>query len=534
MWSSPRAADIIRIMLCSSVAFVNTTTLVVSPEQSPHTNPLGRTVTVCATPEMGFLQHVGGVSFTATDTTPQIFTAAADTLRNVYGFDVDMLERAMSSYLGWQYEIHVYATYKSAFYQTRIGNCDIAMGVFRHTESRAQCFATPSTGQSWGNAQGCPLYSADSSSTTTTTDLGTAGCCGQFLSPYFPTGLAIMRRVPLKTTNEILWEEMGSPFIVNWLSTLLGGILLVGHIAWWLERTPNAHGQNTPMFPQSLTQGGNEGTWWALVTTTTVGYGDKTVKSGIARVITAIWMCTGFMATACIIGTLASALTTPEAKTFLLNAEGLSGKLVCAYSDDASEVEATGGILNPAGGVSSISDCFTLLKDGSVTAVVSDRQLLLSHAKFDSGLDDFMVGSVFSSVNAGPVVPMDSVLYYPMQWALSKVLLDQAVMTSLKDTWFPQSISAITGDEKLHLFYLLASVIGWVIYLIFQLLSLNIPLFEKIRLCMYSEKAHAWHEFFFGTAEERAAHNAYKDLSSRCCTTSCWGSKTQDSSEITE
>jgi len=511
----------ITTIFCCCSAIVGTT-LTVDPENSL-TNPLGRTVKVCASPSTGFLQPASG-TFTATETTAQTFTKA--NLIDVQGFDVAMMQKVLQTSLVWDYEIHVYSTPASALYHTRVGTCDVAMGAFSHISSRVQCHAVPLSGQSWGAATGCPLYSATASATTTT-DFAIAGCCIEAASPYFQTGLSVMRDLPTKYTNEILFDTMASAFVVNWLSTLLGGILLVGHIAWLLERTKETHGEEVPQFAESFTQGGHEGVWWAMVTTTTVGYGDKTVKSGIARIVTAIWMGTGFVATACVIGALASALTTPEAQDELLLPTGLTGVKTCTLSSYTENVLLYNAEVVPEGGVSMISDCYDRLKDGTVNAVVYDHQKLRAKKTVDASLKIYTIGEPFDHFNDGPFLPKDSLIYSQFQWALGKALNDDTSMTTLKNTWFPAGADAGPDtSEVISWHYLTASAVGWVVYLILQGLSLNVPVLDRWRRrnAKVNATRRAVFEFVFGTEEERQAQNEDKDYSSRCCTNRCWRS----------
>jgi ABC-type amino acid transport substrate-binding protein len=75
------------------------------------------------------------------------------------------------------------------------------------------------------------------------------------------------------------------------LGPLLAGILLflavTGIIMWWFER---ARPGGPPSDPQSTVTSWHEGIYWAVVTMTTVGYGDKTPKTAAGRAIAMIWM----------------------------------------------------------------------------------------------------------------------------------------------------------------------------------------------------------------------------------------------------
>lgn len=63
---------------------------------------------------------------------------------------------------------------------------------------------------------------------------------------------------------------------------------LSGIIIWFLD-----HASNPGEFPPPFLRGSWEGFWWALVTMTTVGYGDRSPKSALGRVFCILWIITG-------------------------------------------------------------------------------------------------------------------------------------------------------------------------------------------------------------------------------------------------
>ncbi|KAL9981438.1 hypothetical protein ACROYT_G010144 [Oculina patagonica] len=90
------------------------------------------------------------------------------------------------------------------------------------------------------------------------------------------------------------------PIVV--FTLLIAGIS--GIFVWILETYFNEE-----EFPRSFTKGSYEGFWWAFVSMTTVGYGDKTPKFIFGRVFGVLWILTGLVVIAMFTATATSALS---------------------------------------------------------------------------------------------------------------------------------------------------------------------------------------------------------------------------------
>ncbi|XP_068689018.1 uncharacterized protein [Montipora foliosa] len=100
-----------------------------------------------------------------------------------------------------------------------------------------------------------------------------------------PPGIAVIkngRKLEEEATSNVL-KELSQYWTVLVLVVLLS--LIFGILVWLLDCRAN-----TEEFPKEFWRGSLEGIWWAFVTMTTVGYGDKAPRFLLARIVSVIWM----------------------------------------------------------------------------------------------------------------------------------------------------------------------------------------------------------------------------------------------------
>jgi polar amino acid transport system substrate-binding protein len=107
-----------------------------------------------------------------------------------------------------------------------------------------------------------------------------------FSQSYIKSGLSIA--VPAEGV-EYRWfkviESIFSPHILKAIGLLFLMSLVFGVIVWLFERR-----RNSEMFGDGYVKGIGHGIWWAMVTMTTVGYGDKAPKTMGGRIVALAWM----------------------------------------------------------------------------------------------------------------------------------------------------------------------------------------------------------------------------------------------------
>ena len=108
---------------------------------------------------------------------------------------------------------------------------------------------------------------------------------------------------------------------------------------WALERRHN------PQFPESYPQGLWQSIWWAVVTVTTVGYGDKTPKGAIGRLFGLVWILAGYFVFAYFTASVSSTATVQKLHGTINGPEDLFGKRVATVQrSTAAEYLAAQGM----------------------------------------------------------------------------------------------------------------------------------------------------------------------------------------------
>lgn len=210
-----------------------------------------------------------------------------------------------------------------------------------------------------------------------------------FSQPFFITALAIATN---KTEDDKILTFISNFFSVDFfkvIGLLFLIIMIFGFLVWFFERRYN---QN--QFRKGI-RGIFDGIWWASVTMTTVGYGDKSPVSFWGRLFSVVWMFTAVIIISSFTATISSALTVNKMKS---NIEGLSDLYkvkVGSLAGSSSAIYLDENRVNYKA-FNTIESGLIALKSNEIKAFVYDKAILdffLAQAEFEDKLISFAINS---------------------------------------------------------------------------------------------------------------------------------------------
>jgi polar amino acid transport system substrate-binding protein len=250
-----------------------------------------------------------------------------------------------------------------------------------------------------------------------------------FSHPYFESGLRIMVPGGHEGSFTDLISSILSPALLQVFGFLLLLIVIAAHFLWFFERRSNPE-----MFPASYVRGIWEAIWWAAVTATTVGYGDRT-PSGIAgRIVALVWMFSGIILISFFTATVTSALTVKQIEGTISSPGDLVGRMVGTAAGSTTVKFLEKQAVRVAE-YDNIKDAYVALEQGELDAVVYDWPNLAHYAKGEGRGKVQVVGEVFQKQSYGIALPNGS----PYRERINRALLqlkEKGVYQDVYDSWF--------------------------------------------------------------------------------------------------
>jgi ABC-type amino acid transport substrate-binding protein len=251
-----------------------------------------------------------------------------------------------------------------------------------------------------------------------------------FTHPYYSSGLGIavvperggilvglLRRV-------VSWE------FVSALSALAVVLLGAGILVWFFERRRNAEQFGGPA-PKGLASG----FWWAAVTMTTVGYGDKAPQTFGGRVVALVWMFASIIIISSFTAAIATALTVGQLSAAISGPEDLPGKRVGTVGGSTSEDYLFARGISPRP-FDTIETALDALAAGSLDAVVYDAPVMQYHARRNMDGRVSVLPGVFERQDYALVLPQGS----PLREDFNRIILEKT-----EGDWWQSVLSKYLG-----------------------------------------------------------------------------------------
>ncbi|WP_435896069.1 transporter substrate-binding domain-containing protein [Oceaniferula spumae] len=192
----------------------------------------------------------------------------------------------------------------------------------------------------------------------------------EFTQPYFSSSLGILSRDEGRTLWGMVKPFFSKTFFIA-LSIFMVILAVVGFLVWVVER----RACDGP-FSEGPVKGLGNGIWLALVTMTTVGYGDLAPKTVMGRVVLGGWMVIALLSATSLLAGLAGTIAmSGETGVKIETTADLSGKNIAVIKGSPGEAFVTkheGRKLY----ATSLPDAMKLLENKKVNAVVFDRPQL--------------------------------------------------------------------------------------------------------------------------------------------------------------
>ena len=237
-----------------------------------------------------------------------------------------------------------------------------------------------------------------------------------FTHPYFAAGLGILVRTEpdggvLATIGSLMTLQA-----LGIVAGLLALLVVVGALIWLLERR-----RQDAQFDPRLLPGIGDGIWWAAVTMTTTGYGDKVPLGWRGRTLALVWMFASIFLVSLFSATLASSFVVGQLKTGVTGPADLPRVRVAVVSGTAGEEWSSLQGLTMRN-YPFVIQASKALQRGDVQALVHERAIL-GHMVKEYGWRELQILPHTLAVRDYAIaLPQGSALKEPINRALLKVV----------------------------------------------------------------------------------------------------------------
>ncbi len=192
-----------------------------------------------------------------------------------------------------------------------------------------------------------------------------------FTFPFYSTGLGIAVNPAIGGGWLRVVRNFFSLEFLGVIGGLIAVLLVAGFAVWLFERRGNPE-----EFDPSPSRGLGAGFWWAAVTMTTVGYGDKSPKTLGGRMVGLVWMFVGLIIIASFTAAITASLTVGQLSGKVRSISDLSSVAVGVVGESSGAEELADRRIT-ARPFPSIAAGLKALAEERIDTFVHDRPLLL-------------------------------------------------------------------------------------------------------------------------------------------------------------
>ncbi len=186
-------------------------------------------------------------------------------------------------------------------------------------------------------------------------------------------------------------ERFISPTFLKVIVALGGVLFAAGFFTWLFERKANAE-----EFGDNRSKGLGSAFWWAAVTMTTVGYGDKAPKTIGGRCVGLIWMFTSIIIISGFTASITSALTVGELQVGINGPEDLRKVRTATVKGSTSQEFLVGNGLGYKS-YGTVDEAFEAVRADEAAAIVYDAPILRYMVKEQVDGNMHVLSNVFNT-----------------------------------------------------------------------------------------------------------------------------------------